>query len=267
MGPQVAPTPVDVKVGISPVSASASRGVQTTDSPAELALGESDQMHQNQQSLGGLGISVAASMDTELASYPARRDATPSRAPQDQYNEHDGGLLLAASDTAGDPMLARQLSDGLLASMPPVSAFQRIINANVSISNTAVMTTDSLEAAFQSPILVKRREVADGTAGTPHYIAPETAAGGGAGCASDWYSIGVLAFKCAAGRVPYDGRDFRSIFEKAKTGDVRWNLLPKYTSPALLDLLSRLLDRDPERRLKTVGPIRDHPFFAGVDWK
>lgn len=182
--------------------------------------------------------------------------------------------MLASSDTA-DGHRPMRAFEALLLRMPPIDVLGALTGSSSGegrqpSSNAhgmpSMAAAAELEEAFQSPILVKRREVADGTAGTPHYIAPETAAGGGAGCSADWYSIGVLAFKCVAGRVPYDGRDFRSIFDKAKAGDVRWNLLPSDTSPALLDLLSRLLDRDPARRMRSVGPIRNHPFFSGVDW-
>lgn len=41
--------------------------------------------------------------------------------------------------------------------------------------------------------------------GTPAYLAPERAAGASATPASDLYSLGVVAYQCLTGRIPFDG--------------------------------------------------------------
>lgn len=44
---------------------------------------------------------------------------------------------------------------------------------------------------------------------------------------------------------------------------------PEVVPPIAKDLLTQLLDRNPERRLGAKGPseIKAHPFFNSIDWR
>lgn len=42
--------------------------------------------------------------------------------------------------------------------------------------------------------------------------------------------------------------------------------LPRHIPSAAKDLLGRLLDSDPTRRLASAFAVKQHPFFEGVDW-
>lgn len=103
--------------------------------------------------------------------------------------------------------------------------------------------------------------------GTPEYLAPEILNRSGHGRAVDWWSLGALLYEMLTGLPPFYCRDRDRLFEKIRKGDLSF---PKYLSAEAKDLLGRLLERDPTRRLGT-GPddaneIKRHPFFREIQW-
>lgn len=103
--------------------------------------------------------------------------------------------------------------------------------------------------------------------GTPEYLAPEILNRSGHGRAVDWWSLGALLYEMLTGLPPFYCRDRDRLFEKIRKGDLSF---PKYLSPNAKDLLKKLLERDPTRRLGTgpadAGEIKHHPFFTGIKW-
>lgn len=45
--------------------------------------------------------------------------------------------------------------------------------------------------------------------------------------------------------------------------------MPSFISPVAADLISKLLQVDPTKRLGRNGvqEVKDHPFFSGIDWE
>ncbi|XP_066445302.1 protein kinase C delta type-like [Eleutherodactylus coqui] len=84
-------------------------------------------------------------------------------------------------------------------------------------------------------------------AGTAGYIAPEMEAGKKFNTAVDWYSFGVtkdmLTCECT-----YNPTLLRGISCSAR------------------DIIEKLLQKDPARRLGLHGDIRGHRFFRSIDW-
>ncbi|KDO22279.1 AGC protein kinase [Saprolegnia parasitica CBS 223.65] len=103
--------------------------------------------------------------------------------------------------------------------------------------------------------------------GTPEYLAPEILNRAGHGRAVDWWSLGALLYEMLTGLPPFYCRDRDKLFEKIRQGELTF---PKYLSPAAVDLLARLLERDPTKRLGTgptdAGEIKSHPFFKEIQW-
>ncbi|TVU29369.1 hypothetical protein EJB05_20933, partial [Eragrostis curvula] len=105
--------------------------------------------------------------------------------------------------------------------------------------------------------------------GTEDYVAPEIVAGSGHDHAVDWWGLGVVLYEMLYGRTPFRGRSRRETFRRVLAAP------PELPAAAgddgddgrapLRDLIARLLDKDPARRLGARG-VRRHAFFRGVDW-
>ncbi|NEM07570.1 serine/threonine protein kinase [Geodermatophilus normandii] len=83
--------------------------------------------------------------------------------------------------------------------------------------------------------------------GTAHYLAPEQAAGGKAGPASDVYSLGMVAYECLAGRRAFDGEHPVQIALRQIRDEP--DPLPDDLPAPVRDLVARMLVKDPAGRL------------------
>ncbi|KAJ1560231.1 hypothetical protein HK405_007812, partial [Cladochytrium tenue] len=84
--------------------------------------------------------------------------------------------------------------------------------------------------------------------GTPDYIAPEIVAGRPYTLAVDWWSLGVLAFELTSGKTPFAADSSEAIYANIAAGRIAWHPAVARSQP-LRDLVRRLLDPDPTRRL------------------
>lgn len=99
--------------------------------------------------------------------------------------------------------------------------------------------------------------------GTPAYVAPEILSKKGYdGAKVDVWSCGIILFVLNAGYLPFNDPNLMVMYRKIYKGEFR---VPKWTSPGLKNLLSRLLDTNPETRI-TVDDIINDPWFR-VDYK
>ncbi|CAJ0920778.1 unnamed protein product [Ranitomeya imitator] len=104
-----------------------------------------------------------------------------------------------------------------------------------------------------------------GVTGTFHYMAPEVHRRKRYGAAVDWWSLGIVVSRMAAGRSPFYNGPIKQMAFKAII-----NEKPKF--PSWLDadvkhLIKKLLRKDPQRRLGVSGNIREHPFFTTIGWE
>ncbi|OEL22234.1 CBL-interacting protein kinase 29 [Dichanthelium oligosanthes] len=106
--------------------------------------------------------------------------------------------------------------------------------------------------------------VADGNlrhtlCGTPAYVAPEILSRKGYDPAKvDIWSCGVVLFVLAAGYLPFNDASLVNMYRKIYAGKFR---CPSWFSPALRDLLRRVLDPNPDARIDADG-ILAHPWFC-----
>ncbi|KAJ5556138.1 Serine/threonine-protein kinase gad8 [Penicillium pulvis] len=104
--------------------------------------------------------------------------------------------------------------------------------------------------------------------GTPEYLAPELLLGNGYTKTVDWWTLGVLLYEMLTGLPPFYDENTNEMYRKILQEPLTFpssDIVP----PAARDLLTRLLDRDPQRRLGASGAaeIKSHHFFANIDWR
>ncbi|RMD40103.1 hypothetical protein DV735_g5022, partial [Chaetothyriales sp. CBS 134920] len=110
--------------------------------------------------------------------------------------------------------------------------------------------------------------------GTIEYMAPEivrnsneTSIGPGYGKACDWWSLGAMACDLMTGKPPFGGGNWTKIQHNIMHQKLS---LPYFLSPDAKDLLTRLLRKEPKKRLgvgaNDLAVIKRHRFFRKIDW-
>ncbi|XP_061113065.1 protein kinase C delta type-like isoform X2 [Conger conger] len=99
--------------------------------------------------------------------------------------------------------------------------------------------------------------------GTPDYIAPEILLGQKYTFSVDWWSFGVLLYEMLIGQSPFHGDDEDELFESIRMDTPHY---PRWITKECKDLLEKLFERDPTRRLGVIGNIRTHSFFKTINW-
>jgi serine/threonine-protein kinase Psk1 len=111
--------------------------------------------------------------------------------------------------------------------------------------------------------------------GTIEYMAPEiirgsdeSSQGPGYGKSCDWWSLGAMACDLMTGKPPFGGANWTKIQQNIMHQKLA---LPYFLSSDAKDLLTRLLRKEPRKRLG-VGPrdieiIKKHRLFRKIDWK
>src|SRR5689334_17637244 len=102
--------------------------------------------------------------------------------------------------------------------------------------------------------------------GTPHYMSPEQARAQSIDGRSDIYSLGVVAYQCLTGAVPYDGEDSFSIGYKHITEPIPTPSLITADERRIFEVIKRMLMKDPADRFQSceelVASIQGQPTAA-----
>ncbi len=84
--------------------------------------------------------------------------------------------------------------------------------------------------------------------GTPHYMAPEQAAGQPPGPAADWYAVGVMLYEALTGQLPYDGPLMKILLDKQQVEPPPPESLAPDAPADLVAICKGLLRFDPAQR-------------------
>lgn len=113
-----------------------------------------------------------------------------------------------------------------------------------------------------------RKAVIWSTVGTPDYMAPEILFEIGYNKDCDFWSLGVVVYEMLVGYPPFYGDDPLVTCRKILCFKETLQFPPEASLSAQAEHLIRSLLCDREERLGRNGAdeIKQHPFFAGIDW-
>lgn len=96
------------------------------------------------------------------------------------------------------------------------------------------------------------------------FPAPEVLLGRAHSKSSDWCTLGCILYEMLTGMPPFYNVDSDEFRRNIISGPL---CLPASLPASARDILSKLLNREPEQRLGTQGPqeIEDHHFFNGIE--
>lgn len=104
--------------------------------------------------------------------------------------------------------------------------------------------------------------------GTREYVAPEMLRGESYDTSLDFWTFGILLYEMMAGRTPFYTSDHSEIYRRIEKSPVFY---PRHLSPEARSLLSKLLVRDPSKRLGAtksgIKAIFRHSWYKSIDWE
>ncbi|CAM0142812.1 hypothetical protein VKS41_002624 [Umbelopsis sp. WA50703] len=112
-----------------------------------------------------------------------------------------------------------------------------------------------------SEMFVKGNDRLKKSAGSPAFMAPELCVarhGDVSLVATDIWSMGVTLYCLIYGHLPFPKANVLELFESIRNDPVPYE---PNTNPELVDLLQKMLTKDPEERI-TVNQIREHPWVT-----
>ncbi|KAK6090659.1 hypothetical protein P3W45_000382 [Vairimorpha bombi] len=116
-----------------------------------------------------------------------------------------------------------------------------------------------LKYDFLNSIIEKK----DGIRDFIEYTSPEYIRTKSLGYSSDIWSIGILLYHMMVGYTPF----YSESYEKTKCNILEAELtFPKYLDKDSVDLISKILEKDPKERINFNG-IKSHAFFKKLDWQ
>lgn len=137
-----------------------------------------------------------------------------------------------------------------------------IFHRDLKLDNLLIDENKGLKLSDFGLCAVKEQTRPDGllrtVCGTPAYVAPEILAKRGYdGAKVDVWSCGIVLFALRAGYLPFNDYKITVLYRKIYRGHFGF---PKWMSPELRNLLSRMLDTNPQTRI-TIDEILHHTWF------
>jgi serum/glucocorticoid-regulated kinase 2 len=121
-------------------------------------------------------------------------------------------------------------------------------------------------ADFGLAKLIGRREKSHSFCGSPEYMCPEMLCNRGHDRQLDYYCMGALLYEMLTGLPPFFMKDTNEMYKRILYEPLTF---PDYFSRnhPVIDLLQRLLAKDPKERVKDIEEVKQHPWLRDTNWK
>ena len=108
-----------------------------------------------------------------------------------------------------------------------------------------------------SPTITRDGTRAGVILGTAAYMSPEQAKGKRVDKRCDIFAFGAVLYEMLTGKKAFPGNDVSEVLASVIKLEPDWNALPANLAPRLAELLCRCLDKDPKRRRRDIGDVRN----------
>ena len=171
------------------------------------------------------------------------------------------------SHGALDPRKVAQIGSQICSALS-VAHKHEIIHRDIKPQNIMVLPDGNIKVMDFGIARAKNSHLTqdNNVLGTAHYVSPEQTRGQELGPTSDIYSLGVVMYECATGRVPFDGDDAISVALKQVN---ELPIPPSQVNPGIDGDLERIIlkcmEKDPAARFQTADELRGvlNAYLAG----
>ena len=181
----------------------------------------------------------------------------------------DERLARVPRNTAGLPprealQIARQIVDALDAAHERGVVHRDLKPANIKIrpDGTVKVLDFGIAKVFEPGVSGHRgttvgvTQMPGAVIGTPSYMSPEQARGGGVDRRTDIWALGCVLYEMLAGQRAFDGSTAAEVVARVIEREPDWSKLPAGLPAEVRVLLELCLAKDPKKRRRDVGDVR-----------
>ena len=162
------------------------------------------------------------------------------------------------SHGALDPKKVAQIGSQICAALT-VAHRHEIVHRDIKPQNIMVQPDGNIKVMDFGIARAKNSHLTqdNNVLGTAHYVSPEQTRGQDLGPTSDIYSLGVVMYECATGRVPFDGDDAISVaLKQVNELPVPPSQVNPGVDPTLERIILRCMEKDAANRFQSAEELR-----------